>query len=171
MQQFNKTKTQNHHRDLIKWLKKSIRGYYKDGVYSDPGYGNQYKSMFGIEDVDQLFYNKNDIDDQLASIHQSITMTDPDDEYGLNVMSEFVDQYSDKRCTLNYILIPPGSNHSNANYMYKQLKTHIHNNECEYEIPYINADPRTPYTGNHKCTKLKLNKEDFYNFTRLNSAH
>ncbi len=145
---------------LIKWLNKKTRD--SEDIYSDPGYGKHYKSLFGIEDNHQLFYNNDDIDCRFASIHESIVLFDP--VHGLNEVSEYADQINGTQYggDIKHILIPPGSNHSNANYVYKLLKTNIQNNE--YVIPYVSAKSGTPYTGYHKCAGLKLNKEDFYNF-------
>ena len=164
---------------LIKWLKSPTGD--SDDIYVDPGYGYHYKSWFGIEDCDKKFYKNNDIDCQLGIIHESISTHEPNDLHNLNAMSQFVDKFdttdNDGLCSrnsvnelMNHILIPPGSNHSNANYLYKRIIASVQESELEYEIPYVSANQFTPYTGYHKSTGYNVDKQSFYKFIYNNSV-
>lgn len=140
---------------FVKWLNGQVRD--SNNIYTDPGYGHHYKSMYGLccdENDEKSFYKSGDID------HQHVIGSDKliDDD-----ISEYIDRINDD---VN-LLIPPGSNQSNANYMYKLLKSSAY--KVEYEIPYVSANPTVPYTGYHKCTGLKINKKDFYNFVHSSS--
>ena len=164
---------------LVKWLKSPTRD--SNDIYADPGYGHHYKSWFGIEDCDKKFYKNNDIDCQLGIIHKSISTYEPNDLHNLNEVSQFVDKFditdNDDLCSrdqmdklTNHILIPPGSNHSNANYLYKRIMTSVQESEPEYEIPYVSANQFASYTGYHKSTGYNVDKQSFYKFMYDNSA-
>ncbi len=68
-----------------------------------------------------------------------------------------------------HILILPGTNHSNANYLYKNITECINKNTELYDIPYVDSDYSKCYMGTYKNIVMKIDKNDFYNFMFLNS--
>ena len=181
---------------LVKWLKH--RCAYSDDVFEDPGYSNLYKSEFNIHDKFKKFYVPGDIDHEL-----NMNCIDNGNEHD-TYLEQFIDyvpiDVSDdviKAATLNKdhyesidivnalshqrLLILPGSNHSNANYLFKRLTRYLEKtttttttfsftpNMSQYNIPFVSADHTVSYEGSHKTAKMEINKEQFYEFLRSNS--
>lgn len=178
-------RTSKKYSKLVKWLNDKPRD--SDDVFTDPGYGYHYKAWFGIQDTDKIFYKQNDIDHKLNTDHQltaGLVLVDENENENenkkiMNELTQFVDlitddtnhqSITDHQLITDQVFIPPGSNHSNCNYLYKRMVANAYDLE-PYEIPYVSADPSVPYTGYHKHATFKINKEDFYNFVRENSAH
>lgn len=68
------------------------------------------------------------------------------------------------------IVIPPGSNQSNCNWLFKKISEHIESNNIQYKIPFVLNDHKMSYTGAHKIISSEIDKEKFYNFMFKNST-
>jgi hypothetical protein len=174
---------------LINWLRKKSK--YADDLFKDPGYSAEYKSRFNIMDKNMVIYKPNDIDDEL-----NIGYTD--DIYGLDEKTDeeiTVEQYVDyipkeitqetidnlmpcnheqqqeivEKLSRHNIVILPGSNHSNANFLFKNILNHVNKYIEPYHVPFLSPDPKQPYDGRHKTINFNLDKEEFYNFIYENS--
>lgn len=173
---------------LVKWLKK--RCDYSDDVIKDPGYSNFYKSEFCIRDGVNFrkFYELNDIDYDLNNLNNLSVMCvnhDPIldqyvDRIPIEISKDLIDaavvnasyheraDIIDDMTHLN-MLILPGSNHSNANYLFKRLMRYSEENIRSYNIPYVSVNHKMSYKGDNRNAKLNINKEQFYEFLRLRS--
>ena len=176
--------SKNHRDELIKWLKHPCK--YSDDLYRDPGYSDYYISKFGIEDKNNRIYKKNDIDSELNVGFNEILDPDNDiyDESDINIFIDYIPSniYSDdidnvlnkfptysrkhiqRKLERECMVILPGSNHSNANFLFKSVNDTITKRLKPYKIPYVQSDPTLPYEGGHKDAKIFIDKEAFYNF-------
>lgn len=73
------------------------------------------------------------------------------------------------KLTRHNIVILPGSNHSNANYLYKRL-TIFADELGSYRVPFVQNDPKKPFTNRSKNLYIEIDKEGFYQFIRDLSA-
>jgi hypothetical protein len=176
------------HNKLVTWLKKNSN--HPKGIYADPGYTGYYKSFFQMADNSRKFYKSGDIDEELnVGYTEQVFSTSclPEEDLELEQFIDYVpvstrydielatmgryspDEKRDivKKLRRKCIVILPGTNHSNANFLYKVL-----NNESQsfkYSVPYVLEDPKKPYYGFHKDAIMQIDKEKFYNFMRDNS--
>lgn len=179
-----KKMSKNQHDELVKWLKQPCK--YSDDLYKDPGYSGYYLSKFGIYDKNSIIYRKNDIDNELNVGFNEILDPNFDiyDESDINMFIDYIpsninsDDINDeihkyplysrkhiqKKLERKCMVILPGSNHSNANFLFKSLNDVINKKFRPYKIPYVQSDPTIPYMGEHKDAKIFINKEAFYNF-------
>lgn len=183
--------------DLIRWLKQKCE--YSDNLFHDPGYSSRYKSMFNLTDVDNIIYYDNDIDHELNIGYVDYGFKkdkDPDDlcleqfidyvpskygEINESIKSVIIgasrDEASDiiTKMSRENMLILPGSNHSNANYLYKLITLEcmdLNNmDEKPYYAPYVNPDPKVPFKSNVKGLGAFIDKEDFYYFVKVQSKN
>lgn len=185
------------HNELVRWLKDSCNE--TGDIFVDPGYSDIYKSMYNIMDDTYLIYENNDIDHEINIGYEDYT--DDNTKYLCNVQLEQYIDYVPKHInetTLNTlifnksfieaeniklkerrhnIVIPPGSNQSNANYLYKRIIYNFKHSQnvkyngyrYTYSIPQVNLNPRVPYGGTYKNVGILLNKEQFYFFLKQNS--
>jgi len=174
---------------LEKWLK--ARCQWSDNVFDDPGYSQFYKSYFGWF-CNKGTYTDGDIDHELNIGHYEAVY---DDDFSYDEIDKNITPYIDfipsdmtsfgienAVATYPYVdqdrareiysrtcmVILPGSNHSNANYLYKRI--------CEsltdlkgFSIPYVgNID--TKFKPSYKQFKFELSKESVYNFVHFVST-
>lgn len=165
------------------WLKQQNK--HAVSVYKDPGYSNFYKSYFGSY-VDESFYPKNDIDVKLDPIYVESLFIDDNDELQQfvdyipqHVSQDIIDVYThkkygdDKRDIIDKLerkclLILPGSNQSNANFVYKLLLNTIVDIDS-FSIPYVSNNINEQYTGELKEAYMDIDKMDLYKFIHKNS--
>lgn len=177
---------------LMKWLNKKCR--YSKNIFKDPGYSEFYKRNFNITDDIGPFsiYKKNDIDHLMNIGYVDYAYNDQLKHEDDGELEQFIDYIPKvipketlematknrsfvesediiKKMTRHNMVILPGTNHSNANFLYKELLQTI--NDLNYHIPYVNIDPSLPYEGTYKIAKLNIDKESFYNFLRINSKN
>jgi len=180
---------------LMKWLKKKCT--YSDNVFKDPGYSEYYKRNFNltVENGPSSFYKRDDIDHAMNIGYVDYSYKDEadkcEDDRELEQFIDYVPRIApqellesmNKNCTYDErednkrkmsrhnIVILPGSNHSNANFLFKELKAIISDDNFSYDIPIVNVDPSIPYKGVYKNAHLDVDKEDFYDFLRKNSKN
>lgn len=173
---------------LIKWLKQ--RPQYSVNLYKDPGYSVFYKNEFNYQDVlgPNRLYVPGDIDHELnvgyVNYHHGDEKHEDDktieqfiDYVPVPIHQGTVDTESTKRIdnikeiSIQNIVILPGSNHSNANFLFKRLKFFIAQKNTEYKIPFVSADPSVSYKGEQKIGHAQINKEQFYGFLCKNSRN
>jgi hypothetical protein len=168
---------------LEKWL--STNCNYSTDIFADPGYSDQYKSYFSYL-FDDNTYIKGDIDFKLNPGFNELEFeTEFETEYKMenDELRPYVDyvpsdysrdeinkivniyNYDEKRQmseTLSKIaiLIPPGSNQSNANYLFKNINEYIKEIEG-FRIPHIRSHAKIVKI---KKIKFNLTKVDIYNF-------
>lgn len=170
----NNIKKQKARNELIRWLKQKCD--YSDNVFRDPGYSDYYKSMFNIVDTHNFIYANNDIDHELNVGYVEYETNNEKNSEDAE-LEQFIDvvPYKNKNSKSDAenhninIVILPGSNHSNANYLYKLLMhecMEINNNDEPYHIPNVSPNPKVPYTINHKKVQITINKEEFYSFVK-----
>ena len=163
---------------VMKWLNAPFNG--SNDLFEDPGYSQMYRSGFGNTyqygaeyvsgDIDEILnlgcfespyeeYDEYDADHFVDYIHQPIPQ---------NVLTKRVSHYEpehrDRAAQImqrKAILIPPGSNQSNANYIFKTLTYEVEHINS-FRVPYATREKR--YTGARKLFKLKLDKYDVYRF-------
>jgi len=72
------------------------------------------------------------------------------------------DEVHDKLTKLSRynMVILPGSNHSNANFLYKCVKQFIRDKNLSYAIPYVDGNPTVKFIGSYKTTSLDVDKEN-----------
>jgi hypothetical protein len=146
--------------------------------------------MFNITDVDGIFYEDKDIDydlnigyvdygygedknskdETLEKFIDYVPIKVPESIiYTLTYCASYDEAKYIRQITNRHnIVILPGTNHSNANYIYKLIK-HEALQKNKYRIPYLSNDHRIPYKGNNKEAVMMINKEDVYNFIKNNS--
>lgn len=74
----------------------------------------------------------------------------------------------DEEEEIHHIIIPPGSNQSNANYLYKRLVLLANENE-PYSVPFVSKDLNKPFKGIYKGVNIEIDKDEFYQFLKDNS--
>jgi len=153
------------HNELVKWLRLPCQ--FSDDINEDQDYSEYYKGLFNITNTNNFFYDSNDIDFEL-----NLELAEDNERF-----EDFTDHIPiidgvgiDMNINIEQkIVILPGSNHSNCNYLYKMLKIEASHKD-EYLIPYLPNDPKIPYTGELKNASMMINKEDVYNFVKNNSV-
>lgn len=169
---------------LEKWLKS--RFCYSDNIFEDPGYSNNYKSKFGLTcTCNDNIYQENDIDHKVNIGHVFDNNGNSDDID--RKIEQYIDYVLPEQCThlidnenihddndihnISYpIVVLPGSNHSNANYLYKLIIESIEHID-PYTLPIISKDHTIQFNGDTTMSYMKVNKNSVYNFVRLNSWH
>ena len=169
---------------LENWLKHKNR--YALSIYDDIGYSNFYKTYF-CNYVEDTFYPENDIDVRVGLEYiESINPAEKD------VLANYVD-YIPQHASTEYIntmtfnthndekkhiidilerkclLIPPGSNHSNTNFIYK-LMLDIMFDIDGFSIPFVSNNINVQYTGTLKSSYMDIDKMELYNFIYNNST-
>jgi hypothetical protein len=177
----------NKHTELIRWLQSNCD--YSDGSFKDPGYTKSYRSWFNITDHHNVFYDDGDIDHKINIGYVDYMFEqdkDPEDiviEQYMDFIPRKVDPETIRTAIMNCspdeadhirttmtrtnMVILPGSNHSNANYLFKALTSEMF--DKEYEIPYVPANPKEPFKGVTKKSYPVINKEEFYQFLKDHS--
>jgi Txe/YoeB family toxin of Txe-Axe toxin-antitoxin module len=145
---------------LISWLKKRNR---IDGQLSE-----YYKSRFNITDHHQIIYQPDDNDiDIMMSRYNHAGSDQMTDRQPIN-LSDDIDELSDDQCIR--ISFDPMSNHSNANFLFKEVLSEILNDMTVYDIPIVSSDPTVQYEGHdYEEAYIGIDKVDFYNFMLTNS--
>lgn len=148
-------------KELIKWLHK--RSKYSDNIFKDPGYSNSYKARFGTYNEDDLVYSKNDID---YEINKNIWyMFDEDTDNDVKKFSDIIVSLDhNKNNKYEPIVILPGTNHSNANFLFKEVMDSIINDTNIFCVPYVPNLPSEQFKGTIKEINMNLDKKDFYKF-------
>jgi len=167
------SKQKHNHDKLLKWLRS--RCDYSDDAFKDQDYSPYYKSMFNIMDIDGMFYEKDDIDHELnigyVDYGEGEIKHPKDEELEHFIDSAFneikTSENKNNVCDHNIVILP-GTNHSNANYVYKIIKYEaVQKNQ--YNIPYLTNNSKISYKGDHKEASMMINKEDVYKFIMNNS--
>ena len=165
-------KKQYDYNNLVKWLQLCCDG--SNDAFKDQNYSESYMDMFNITDTDGIFYQNGDIDHKLNIGYVDYLLGDvkhPNDKE-LECFIDYVpvrEKDTDTISTYHNIVILPGTNHSNSNYIYKIIKNE--SNKNKYTIPYLNNNPRIPYTGDKKEADMMINKEEVYKFIKDNSKN
>jgi hypothetical protein len=173
---------QNNRKELLKeWLEEKCA--YSSSVYVDPGYTSSYKKEFNI--VNGIgcknIYEPNDIDSEL-NIEYNEAEYNLDEYIDYILIKGMTETYRQKYFGSEYdelykiiqrlpkknMVILPGSNHSNANYLYKRLIKSIDDNNITYMLPYVSADPKASFKNIHKPAKMIVDKEKFYYYLYKN---
>jgi len=160
---------------MIRWLNGTCN--YSNDIYKDPGYSDSYKSYFNIRDDNHIIYNDNDIDDKINMDYDDDSIDEFTDYVPIDIPQEEINMktkdYSEKEkeqiidiLTRKNIVIPPGSNQSNANFLYKFLKNFVHN--YSYHIPRI-PNHNKQYVGEYEYLNMDIDKESLYMFMFENS--
>lgn len=170
-------------RNLELWLKQKNKHVFS--IYEDPEYSNYYKSYFGSY-VDETFYSKNDIDIKITPQYfENIYDNNYDEiEQFIDYIPRNVPQYvidtathgiygNEKKNIIEKLerkclLIPPGTNHSNVNFLYKLMMDNIIDIKA-FNIPYVSNNINEQYKGIIKEEYMNINKLDLYNFAYKNS--
>jgi hypothetical protein len=179
---------------LCRWLKQKC--YCADNIFMDPGYSSFYKNEFNITDGDEfrpIYETRGDIDVELNKGYVDYLYGDEKNEED-EELEQFIDyvpihvsqdvlrvatgntRYEEKEYIIEMmsrknLLILPGSNHSNANFLYKRLIRCLEDTEVTFSIPFVSGDRSVPYTDVHKDVDMDINKEQFYDFLRRNSRN
>jgi len=160
------------HNELVRWLRLPCQ--FSDDINEDQDYSDYYKGLFNITDTKNFFYDNNNINVDIdIDFELNLELAEEDERF-----EDFTDHIPvidgvgiDMNIDIEQkILILPGSNHSNCNYLYKMLKIEASHKD-EYSIPYLSNDPKIPYTGELKNASMMINKEDVYNFVKNNSVN
>lgn len=170
---------------LENWLKQKNK--YATSIYKDPGYSSFYKSYYGAY-VDESFYPDDDIDVKISPEYfESIYKDDRDeleqfiDYIPQTISQDIIDNTTNKiygeekqniidKLERKCLLIPPGSNHSNTNFMYKLMLDNMLNIDS-FKIPYISNNIREQYIGTLKNSYMDIDKMELYNFVYKNSTN
>lgn len=166
---------------LEKWLQ--ARCSYAKDIFDDPGYSNFYQSYF-THLFDDGTYTRGDIDcainlgfyeyvydpglsqedEDLLSYVDYIPSNRSTDEIE-RMVEAYPESDQDRAYSIlsrECILIPPGTNQSNANYLYKNIAKCITDGE-NFRIPYVGSRTNV-FNSNYKRAKFDLSKLDIYNF-------
>lgn len=179
---------------LRRWLNQ--RCSYSDNLFADPGYSDYYKREFNIMDglgskpfyaaqgdidiemnmgyIDYAHGAEKDPDDLvIEQFIDYIPVNVPHDVIRTATMNTFYEEKQDitDKMTRKNILILPGSNHSNANFLFKRLSRRLADGNVSYAIPFVSGDPTSVYKGTHKDAKMDINKEQLYEFLHQNSKN
>lgn len=178
-------------RDIIRWLRSANKDCKDHDIYKDPGYSEYYKDYTSIYDDDLMYRGKHDID--LRIWHRRIPYYENIYEKEDDMMEDFVDhvksnmtdeeigyftegrghdekEYMEDKLRYMPILIPPGTNHSNANVLYKLLQSEI----LEYtrDEPFsIASFEDMNYDGSITELEPYIDKKIIYRFCYENSDH
>jgi hypothetical protein len=174
---------------LLSWLKSKCQ--YSEGIFDDPGYSERYKGYFSHYFYDDT-YVTGDIDYELNIGHYEYVYEDEDDLSSIDEqIIPYVDfvpsglthdeitrladsyplEYRDRAEEISSrtgIVILPGSNHSNANYIYKRIREHIDDIPA-FSVPFVN-DYHKAFRPSYKKATLTLSKTNVYNFVYSVSA-
>lgn len=170
--------------ELIAWLKR--KSEYSNNVFEDPGYSNFYKRYYGIIDRDGSIYRPGDIDHEL-NIHYVKSVDEDEKTDEDRILDQYIDfipkqlprktveticdiypQHEAETILFDNMVVLPGSNHSNANYLFKRVSSQAKTFK-PYHVPVVDADPSHEYRGDFKEIPLVINKEEFYQFIKNNS--
>jgi len=135
--------------NLINWLNRRCK--YANNIDDDPNYSDYYISHFNILDNDNL-YKVNDIDYEI-----NVKCIEPHYE-------KYVDYLNNDT---QHMVILPGTNHSNANFIFKLIRKNI--DKLSYIIPHVSKNVEQPFEKIYKKIKHRVDKEDLYEFIRENS--
>lgn len=150
---------------LIRWLTKKCNEC--DDICDDPGYSNGYKRYFNIVDSGHVIYCDNDIDNEINLEYDDPLLEEFTDYVPIKGCSDEEKKYIVNKMTHKNIVIPPGSNQSNANFMFKLLNEFGH--KYSYKIPCVSNNPSDPYDGDYESICMDIDKESFYMFMFDNS--
>lgn len=151
---------------MNKWLTSKLNDPYIKGIYSKPLlpliYSGKYK-----EGTFYKYYNDNDIDirntDPLGKFIKYIIDNCPSEiDKNMNKLANVLEIYDDK-----IILLPPNSNQSHTNYLFKRLLDESEN--FEYNVPLISKTGKIINRSFPMIDKSFKNK--FYKFCYDNSSH
>jgi hypothetical protein len=106
------------------------------------------------------------VSDENSEIESNDNNASEDNTY--NIYSSAIRNKNKEGMVKHNIVILPGTNHSNANYLYKRLKILASKFE-QYSIPYVNEDPKKPFTDKCKKISIEFEKESFYHFLKERS--
>jgi hypothetical protein len=171
------------HKKLEKWLKQSNKC--SSNIYEDPGYSGFYKSYYGNY-VYKSFYPEDDIDIKISPVYIEDIYTENTDELQQfidyipqDIPSDIINNITigtygtekqniidklERKC----LLIPPGSNQSNVNFIYKLLLDNMINVD-NFSIPFISHNINEQYKGTLKNSYMNIDKMELYNFVYNNS--
>lgn len=151
---------------LEKWLQKKCE--LSDNIFEDPGYSDYYRDRYRIYDLNRNYYKINDIDEKLNIGYVHVDQESDDDLLDAEKYVDFVP--SDKNSANSKytgIAILPGSNHSNANYIFKLINEYTQN--TPYKIPTISSDPATKFEGTCTNIRMDIDKKNLYEFVHTYS--
>jgi len=166
------------------WLKNKNR--YAVSIYKDPGYSHFYKSYFG-KYVDKSFYPDGDIDVKISPDYYESVYTDDNDE--LEQFIDYIPQniphdiletatfkiYNNEKQNIidklerKCLLIPPGSNQSNTNFIYKLMLDNMLDIDS-FSIPFVSNNINEQYKGTLKNSYMDIDKKQIYDFVYKNST-
>jgi len=191
----NITSDQSEHKraspeEIKAWLRAPNKNCIAGDIYNDWGYSGYYKSMTSIYDDNCLFYEgSDDIDNRLKyPYHKSINVCDHIDRIEdfvdhipSNISAQQIDErtchltgtdkkYAVHRLKYDPVFIPPGTNHSNANVLYKIIQKEFLNVD-PFIIPKLPNDRSTEYDGDYVGVVPSIDKKLVYRFCYENSIH
>ena len=145
----------------------------------DPRYSRYYKSYFGNVSQNGYIYdtsnNTSDIDIKLNlgyyrySYQLELEMDNKQTNINIDkhpedvVVEQFIDTVVDKNGFTHDIVIPPGTNQSNANFLFKIFRDIMAEAEPSH-IPIVSSDKTVRYTGGVKHSSINLPKIELYQF-------
>lgn len=176
--------------EIKKWLRAPNKNCIADDIMTDRGYSGYYKSMTSIYDDNCLFYEGlNDIDNRLKypyykSIYRGERIDRIEDFVDMipsNVSTQHIaemtshlsgadKQYAAHRLKYDPVFIPPGTNHSNANVLYKIIQNEFLNDD-PFIIPILPNDRSIEYDGEYAEVVPSIDKKLIYRFCYENSIH
>ena len=141
----------------------SIKSFYSNNPEFDidqeiSNYNEQYKNLFDYNDIIN-------INSHLVSFIDYIPINNLPDilQEAVNNNNIGFANYILSKLSLKSLCFFPGTNHSNVNFLYKKAIRFISNTNS-YNIPFVSSDIKIAYKGDHKTTKMDINKEKFYEF-------
>lgn len=151
---------------LVHWL--SSPCMYSSDVCEDPEYSGMYRSYFGIQSPRKI--KPDDIDFKVLEQ----LCYDPEENEDLAEYTDLYDvQYkvspeSGEVREVNTdnaieITILPGSNHSNANYLFKRFDEYFDQNVIIFNIPYV-PPPNQKFQTIFKKFMFQFDKKSMYKF-------
>ena len=149
---------------LEKWLKQISD--YSCSPFDGLNYSDYYKSYFGNVSNDGIIYDtstgSNDIDVKLNigyCRYPPGIEKNPEDK----IVEQFIDTVVDDNGVVMDIVIPPGTNQSNANFLFKLFSDMI-GDMTPTNVPIVSSDHTARYTGGVKQLRFTLPKNDLYQF-------
>jgi hypothetical protein len=149
---------------LERWLKKLSKR--SVSAFADPGYSNYYLSYFGNYYKNGEIYNVSSNSDDLDTnlnigyfLYQPGTEKEAEDL----VIEKFIDTVVQPDESVLDIVIPPGTNQSNSNFLFKLFDEALSELETT-NIPVVSNKSSFRYTGASKRLKAKLSKRCLYRF-------
>jgi hypothetical protein len=121
-------------------------------------YNENYKNLFDYDDIADINTHLVDFIDYIPASKLPDILHETVNNNNIGFANFIISKLS-----LKPMCFFPGTNHSNANFLYKKAIRFI-SNTASYNIPFVSADVKSVYKGDHKTSKMNINKEKFYEF-------